>query len=312
MIIAIDTYVFCLFIVSTVNISIGFSRNMKRQLFHERDAESMKEQIELKTLQSSTLTHTDIENCKVSDISAMLKSRGVRPTRKKKMDLIEQLQSVLRAEQYQEADGGVVSLEKSPGSKQRKSQRAGRVNKLEMPLGPNGLYLCRWCQEESSATAKSKKGKTFCSPGCLHEHKIRTNANYVRKCLLVRDKGICQKCGFEVHKLFLQAYNAIRNHKPSERLESQLFRAQREDILQQILKDTPFQSIKVKLSRRFGLKSGQFWDADHIVPVVKGGGLQGLSNFRLLCKPCHFEVTRSLKDSLVSAKKVRKKHKCEK
>ena len=29
------------------------------------------------------------------------------------------------------------------------------------------------------------------------------------------------------------------------------------------------------------------WDADHIIAVVNGGGGLGLSNYRIVCKPCH-------------------------
>jgi len=30
-----------------------------------------------------------------------------------------------------------------------------------------------------------------------------------------------------------------------------------------------------------------FWDADHCVPVVEGGGESGLENYQTLCQPCH-------------------------
>jgi 5-methylcytosine-specific restriction endonuclease McrA len=36
------------------------------------------------------------------------------------------------------------------------------------------------------------------------------------------------------------------------------------------------------------------WDADHIVPVVEGGGECDLSNYRTLCHPCHKAVTAEL------------------
>ena len=39
---------------------------------------------------------------------------------------------------------------------------------------------------------------------------------------------------------------------------------------------------------------GSFWEADHIVPVVAGGGQCGLLNFRTLCVPCHREATAKL------------------
>lgn len=41
------------------------------------------------------------------------------------------------------------------------------------------------------------------------------------------------------------------------------------------------------------------WDADHIVPVYKGGGACDLSNFQTLCKECHKKKTKQdLKNEL--------------
>ena len=36
------------------------------------------------------------------------------------------------------------------------------------------------------------------------------------------------------------------------------------------------------------------WDADHILPVVEGGGECDLSNMRTLCLMCHREVTTAM------------------
>lgn len=33
------------------------------------------------------------------------------------------------------------------------------------------------------------------------------------------------------------------------------------------------------------------WEADHIVPVEKGGGLCGLDGMQTLCAPCHRKKT---------------------
>jgi 5-methylcytosine-specific restriction enzyme A len=37
------------------------------------------------------------------------------------------------------------------------------------------------------------------------------------------------------------------------------------------------------------------WEADHILPVIEGGGHCGLDNLRTLCVPCHRQVTRELR-----------------
>ena len=38
--------------------------------------------------------------------------------------------------------------------------------------------------------------------------------------------------------------------------------------------------------------AGNAWNADHIVPVFRGGGACGLENLRTLCTPCHADVTK--------------------
>jgi 5-methylcytosine-specific restriction endonuclease McrA len=38
----------------------------------------------------------------------------------------------------------------------------------------------------------------------------------------------------------------------------------------------------------------EWWDMDHLVPVIEGGGGCGLDNLRTLCIPCHRAETRAL------------------
>ena len=63
----------------------------------------------------------------------------------------------------------------------------------------------------------------------------------------------------------------------------------------------PFVSEQVamtELSTMLGLTVGEtyrsLWQADHIVPVVEGGGSCRLDNLRILCVWCHKEETRAL------------------
>lgn len=51
-------------------------------------------------------------------------------------------------------------------------------------------------------------------------------------------------------------------------------------------------------------KSGTEWQADHIVPVVEGGGSCGLENLRTLCTSCHAEETRKLAGRRAAAKRA--------
>jgi len=37
-----------------------------------------------------------------------------------------------------------------------------------------------------------------------------------------------------------------------------------------------------------------YWEADHVIPVIEGGGSCGLEGFRTLCRPCHKIETTAL------------------
>ena len=102
--------------------------------------------------------------------------------------------------------------------------------------------------------------RTFCGDACVHEWKIRSSPWYVRREVKKRDKGICKLCGFNVVK----AHREWTRSKPpaSDRAARKAWRAARPK-----------------------------WEADHIVPVADGGGECGLENYRLLCRPCHVQVT---------------------
>ncbi|MEO8361800.1 MAG: HNH endonuclease signature motif containing protein [Vicinamibacteria bacterium] len=41
-------------------------------------------------------------------------------------------------------------------------------------------------------------------------------------------------------------------------------------------------------------ESRSLWDADHIIPVIEGGGGCGLDNYRTLCVACHRGETSGL------------------
>lgn len=49
---------------------------------------------------------------------------------------------------------------------------------------------------------------------------------------------------------------------------------------------------------------GPSWEADHIVPVVEGGGSCGLENLRTLCTKCHKDETSKLAARRAEAKRA--------
>lgn len=138
----------------------------------------------------------------------------------------------------------------------------GRIDHRDLPTGNNGRALCRWCSLEVPLGRRS-----FCSEWCVREWKLRTDPGYLRKCVFQRDHGICALCRTDTREAWLQIKRA-RGERRTSKLQA------------------------------WGLKSltrSSLWDADHIVPVVEGGGECDLSNIRTLCLRCHRQVTAELR-----------------
>jgi 5-methylcytosine-specific restriction enzyme A len=145
----------------------------------------------------------------------------------------------------------------------------GWVDRKSVPRGPNGRGLCRWCNLEVPP-----RRFTFCSEFCVHEWKLRSQPAYLRDCVLKRDKGRCRGCGVDA----LAALRALKRSRGARR---------------------------EALMAHWGFKRRMrksLWDADHIKPVVEGGGECDLDNIRTLCLRCHRAVTAALRERIRKAK----------
>ncbi len=147
-----------------------------------------------------------------------------------------------------------------------RAMRGGRVERDTLAKGPNGRCLCRWCNLEVPPGRL-----TFCSNWCVEEWKLRSDPGHLRERVFERDRGICALCGVDC----VAQMNHIKRLRGAARL-----RAAAEWRLQ-------------------GRKS--LWDADHIVPVIEGGGECDISNMRTLCLKCHRLHTTRLRERLRKA-----------
>jgi 5-methylcytosine-specific restriction protein A len=139
----------------------------------------------------------------------------------------------------------------------------GWADRDQLPTGPNGRILCRWCNLEVP------KGRiTFCSDWCVEEWRLRTDPGYLREKVLARDKGICAICGVDCQA----AWISLKRLRGAGRVRA-------------------LQEWGIKPRARKSL-----WDADHIVPVVEGGGECDLENIRTLCLKCHRAATAELRN----------------
>jgi 5-methylcytosine-specific restriction protein A len=145
-------------------------------------------------------------------------------------------------------------------SKQR-NIAGGWADKAALEKGSGGRNLCRWCSLEVPA------GRfTFCSDFCVEEWKLRSNSGHLRERVFARDKGICAICGVDCQAALLH-----------------------------LKKARGVARLKVQAAWGVSGKRKSLWDADHITPVVEGGGECDLSNMRTLCLRCHRAQTAELR-----------------
>ena len=132
----------------------------------------------------------------------------------------------------------------------------------EVEKDENNNPLCRWCKN-----IVSPPRRTFCSPECVHEYRIRTSSSYLRLCVFKRDNGICDICNTDTKKITKEILKASNEEEEIE------------------IKNKYNIHFKRKVwKKKYG---GGLWDADHINCVKDGGGECGLDNLRTLCIQCH-------------------------
>ena len=174
-------------------------------------------------------------------------------------------------------------------------ERAGSRRKR---LGRN-KGECTWCGQQVP------KGRfSFCSADCVQAFKLTNDAGAVRAAVLERDDGICALCRVDT-KVMHEIFTSLRELQP-------FFLPQR----------YPHGGLCRGFHKRTG-RGGYYecwcqwcvslreardlsaWEADHIVPVVEGGGLCGLDNYRTLCLACHKEETAKLTRRLAARRTAR-------
>jgi 5-methylcytosine-specific restriction endonuclease McrA len=101
----------------------------------------------------------------------------------------------------------------------------------------------------------------------VHEWRLRSNPGYLREQVFKRDRGICKSCRIDT----VAAHGILKRSRGASR--------------RRLLN---FWDLK-RYTRR------SLWEADHIIPVVEGGGECDLSNLRTLCLRCHRMATLGLR-----------------
>jgi 5-methylcytosine-specific restriction enzyme A len=151
----------------------------------------------------------------------------------------------------------------------RRTMPGGWASYRTLPRGAGGRCLCRWC-----AIEVPKGRRTFCSDDCVHEWRLRSDPRYLREQVLKRDRGVCKSCRVDT----LVAQGILKRSRGATR--------------QRLL---GYWDLTAHTGR-------SLWEADHIVPVIEGGGECDLSNLRTLCLRCHRMATLGLRLRRAEAK----------
>jgi 5-methylcytosine-specific restriction protein A len=175
-------------------------------------------------------------------------------------------------------------------SNNRLSVSAGWVDPRALPKGPNGRAICRWIE---CGNEVPKGRRTFCSDQCVHEHKFRSQPGYLRECVFARDKGVCAVCGVDCDKV-KRVFRSLVKKAGLKRWkwpDTIIQNPERYGALDMFRQQFPW--FRPYLSA---------WAADHILPVIEGGGECGIENIRTLCLGCHNAATAELRERLKNRK----------
>lgn len=165
-------------------------------------------------------------------------------------------------------------------------------------------------------------GRKLCACGCprlVPKHRVRwatdecydrANPSVMRNKVKRRDKGVCAICGVNTVRM-RERCPKLWTGPPSPNHYDDRFREggdrngrflrERFDRAGAINKKWASKWRRAADGRRNRLRKAgwplsrdSWWDADHVIPVVEGGGLCGLENYRTLCVPCHKAGTAAL------------------
>ena len=150
---------------------------------------------------------------------------------------------------------------------------------------------CTWCGGELPRGRRS-----WCSQSCIDRFCECWNPDWIRRQAFKRDKGICANCGHDAQYWLNWLQRMKRGY------------GYREDRLcGHQDKQYPYREHVNRRSRKNRRRFQRYraawhktlvhlmhWEADHIVPVVRGGAMLGMANIRTLCKRCHDAQTAKL------------------
>lgn len=163
----------------------------------------------------------------------------------------------------------------------RTDPRAGFTDGKRLPA-------CREC-----AGPLPPRKRSFCGPACIERWSIRASSAYAASKVLERDHGVCQQCKVDCVALLRELNELLRQQRHQERSNAYpheppySFELEGDGVFAATVRELGLKGDRALLRRRL-------WEADHVVPVVEGGGSCGLEGLRTLCWRCHQHATAEL------------------
>ena len=164
------------------------------------------------------------------------------------------------------------------------TRRSTPNNSIKDPSGKGYLCSCG-CGKKPIAPKRN-----WFSPECVHRGRMRSDPGYVRQQVFERDKGCCANCGRDVEKLRRRFH---RLYMETKGISARAVYPSAHYGLHRVRHLSKWHEVS-----RFPDLSRSWWDADHIIEVVRGGGECGLDNYQTLCVPCHKTKTARLAGEL--------------
>jgi 5-methylcytosine-specific restriction protein A len=155
------------------------------------------------------------------------------------------------------------------------ARRGKNSNDYPVRKDEQGNPLCRWCGVVVKAPRRS-----WCGQACVDAYLDATDFARQRERVFERDRGICAECGCDTEKVMRVMRRAA---------DSYFAMTTRGTMLEYSFEC----HAKVICSALHYRTARSYWECDHIVEVVRGGGNE-LENLQTLCVPCHKLKTKRL------------------
>lgn len=193
---------------------------------------------------------------------------------------------------------------KLPYSESRIVEETKILEEIEEKAGPQELNEIKEEMKKIKERNNIKKiilckeTDLFCNGNCRKEYFIRKSSTSIRRLIYERDEGICASCNLDTKEMMREI----------ERMKY----VSLEDKIEYFIKKNPNLIQYTSQLKRIILDpkgtEGYLWQADHILPVMKGGGIASFDNLQTLCIFCHLEKTKKdLKDGRHQMLKLKEK-----